>query len=101
MSFTVIAPLVVVADELGRLGYHYRGATIEHLADADAHRLADAGLIVSRGGRIEPPQVKPVKDGRPAATAPKSTWVAYAVAQGLEQAEAEKLSKSELIALAD
>lgn len=35
---------------------------------------------------------------RPRRTAPKGEWVAYAVAQGVDQAEAEATSKEDLIA---
>lgn len=35
---------------------------------------------------------------RPAQVAPKSVWVAYAVAQGLDRGEAEEQTKAELIA---
>lgn len=39
----------------------------------------------------------PVPPGKPGVNAPKADWVAYAAAQGLPDAEAAGLSKSELI----
>ncbi len=42
---------------------------------------------------VEPP----APAGPPAKSAPKADWVAYAVAQGADEAEAEKTTKDELI----
>ncbi|NUK07468.1 hypothetical protein HRW18_05450 [Streptomyces lunaelactis] len=55
-----------------------------------------------RQGRIAAVQPKPEPEPvaqRPAKSAAKGEWVAYAVSQGLEQGEAEALKRDELVAL--
>lgn len=44
-----------------------------------------------------PEQVEPEQVERPAKAAPKAEWVAYAVAQGAAQEDAEQATKEQLI----
>ncbi|WP_378735514.1 hypothetical protein [Nocardia brasiliensis] len=111
----VVAPLVVAAGPNGLLRYHYEGAVIEDLSAADIDRLLDDGMIelcalvddegddgievlpvvASSGGTV----TVPAEVERPKQAAPKEAWVAFAVARGIDEAEAEALTKTELIGL--
>lgn len=73
------------------------------LADGEADRLVEAGLI----GEVETvvaeqpaaPPARPLPDGVPPVNAPKSTWVDFAVTGGASRDDAEKATKDELIEL--
>ncbi|WP_431840650.1 hypothetical protein [Gordonia hongkongensis] len=112
MSYEVIAPLVVAGDPEGKLKYHYQGAIVEYLSEEDAERFLDAGMVAESAdlaneafipladdpadGGDDP--VPPAGDGaRPPKTASKDAWVDFAEAKGMSRAEAEDMSKADLI----
>lgn len=113
MSYVVVAPLVVAASQDAKLAYHYQGSVISWLSDADEKRFIADGLVVKAGAevpfvspdvRIDPPfndgglSVPVTKPGeKPAGTAVKEAWVDYAVSKGFKRAEAEEMSKAELV----
>jgi hypothetical protein len=112
MSFLVVAPLALAKDQEGAVHYHYEGAVISWLDDETAEHLIGNGIVeeiddpapvvVDDEGPADPAG----DDGgdeikRPAKTAPKPAWVDYVVSKGVDRAEAEKLEKAELIALAE
>ncbi|MBF6399779.1 hypothetical protein IU438_28835 [Nocardia cyriacigeorgica] len=119
MSVIVTAPVVVVPDATGKLRYHYRGAVLDELSEHDYDRLVARGMVADLG-RPAVAVVDPDPDGdggpdgggesgqaeqsgtgdleRPKQAAPKEAWVEYAVARGMSEAEAEDLTKAELIA---
>ncbi|NEW27251.1 hypothetical protein [Nocardia cyriacigeorgica] len=117
MNVIVTAPLVVVPDAAGNLRYFYRGAVIDELSERDYDRLIGDGMIVdaaaavvgpaveaeggaAEGGVGEPPESpsgEPVPE-RPKQAAPKEAWVDYAVLNGMTAADAEAMTKPELIA---
>lgn len=106
---------------------HRRGALVTGLSDAEADRLLRAGAIravqppaAQESGSDDPasghadhvhfaPTLEPSADGsdvpapsgasvdRPKQMALKDEWVKYAAARGMAEAEAEALTKSELI----
>ncbi|MFD7046183.1 hypothetical protein, partial [Rhodococcus jostii] len=86
------APLVLVTDQQGRLGYWYQGQDIPWIGDADRTRLEADGLITTT------PAVASSAPARPSQTAPKAAWVDYAVSTGIAKDDAEDLTKQELIA---
>ncbi|MFE3196259.1 hypothetical protein ACFXHA_45190 [Nocardia sp. NPDC059240] len=111
MDIVVTSPLVVVADNSGRLRYHYAGTVIPEISRADAERLLADGLVAAVASPLSDVPVDEGQDDhdtdegpvdvpdpdRPKQAAPKEDWVAYAVAQGLAEAEAEAMSKTDLI----
>ncbi|MBF6326772.1 MULTISPECIES: hypothetical protein [Nocardia] len=113
MSVIVTAPVVVVPDATGKLRYHYRGAVLDELSEYDYDRLVARGMVADLG-RPAVAVVDPDPDGdgesgqaeqsgtgdleRPKQAAPKEAWVEYAVARGMSEAEADALTKAELIA---
>lgn len=121
-AYLVTAPLVVAPDEAGRSHHRYAGQLILWLSDASREHLLGLGLVEEVADPVSP-GVVPTEDAlneppapvdepvgaelvvdptvRPAQTAPKPAWVAHVAAvAGVDPAEAEKLSKPELIALA-
>lgn len=102
MPARVVAPLVLVKDQEGRLGYWYQGQEIPWLSDGDHARLAADGLVTPTATPtpvVEPVQVVAAGRPRPPQTAPKAAWVDYAETKGIKKSEAEDLTKQELIAL--
>ncbi len=113
VSVIVTAPVVVVPDATGKLRYHYRGAVLDELSEYDYDRLVARGMVADLG-RPAVAVVDPDPDGdgesgqaeqsgtgdleRPKQAAPKEAWVEYAVARGMSEAEADALTKAELIA---
>lgn len=115
MSYTVTAALVVAADTEGKLNYHYEGAHIAFLSEEDAERFLADGMVVETADLADeafiplaedstsspadggdPPS--PAGDGaRPPKTASKDAWVDFAEAKGMSRAEAEDMSKADLI----
>ncbi|KAB2384753.1 hypothetical protein [Actinomadura montaniterrae] len=67
-------------------------------SDEEKRLQALADDPVSGWRRVDEPEPEPVAPSRPAKSAPKGDWVAWAVANGAEQAEAEKATKDDLIA---
>ncbi|MFC9769539.1 hypothetical protein [Rhodococcus jostii] len=47
MPARVLAPLILVTDQQGRLGYWYQGQDIPWIGDADRARLEADGLITT------------------------------------------------------
>jgi len=92
MTYTVLAPLVLVRDEAGKTHHHYAGAVIDWIEPSHAAYLVAEGFV--SGGPAGGGDPVP---GRPAHVAPKADWVAFAVSQGLDRAEAEGMSKQALI----
>ncbi|UVO12817.1 hypothetical protein NM962_01210 [Mycobacterium sp. SVM_VP21] len=119
-GYEVVAPMVNAADQDGRLHPYYAGSIIRWLNDKQRSHFVRHGLVVALGDHdvdglrtSEPePVIEPapaVSGGsetvpatesveRPAQVASKDLWVAYAVAQGMEFAEADAMSKVDLIA---
>lgn len=86
----VTAPLVVVKDVAGVDHYFYRGQVITASVDQDRlAALAEQGLVAGAAAAEV--------DGPPAKSAKKADWVAYAVSQGVSEAEAKSSSKEDLI----
>jgi hypothetical protein len=110
MSYVVVAPLALAKDQNGDVCYHYEGSVISWLDDKTAEHLLSSGIVKEIAGgvapaveaeRIEADALEGEAADRPAQTAPKHVWVDYAVAQGLDPVEAEKLTKLELISLTE
>lgn len=57
-----------------------------HVLEVDDHR---AGLYLAQGWRVATPKA-------PRASASKAEWVEFAIAQGLDPAEAEAMKRDEL-----
>lgn len=116
-GYKVTAALVVAADQDGRNRHCYRGDVIrwlndkqrelflrhklvEPLGDHDVDGLRESEAVpdesASAVGDESAPTAAPVE--RPAQVASKELWVAYAVSQGMEFAEADAMSKVDLIA---
>lgn len=114
MMCRVVAPLVLVRDELGRTHHAYEGAVVEINADHATYLLSQ-GMVVACDGTVTDTTINSVgEDGdvevgagdpgaglpsRPQHVAPKARWVDFAVSQGFDQAEAESMSKAALIDL--
>ena len=95
MGYTVTAPLVLAIDQDGHTHHVYQGGFIEWLSDEQAAHFLREGLVKEGdddGGS---------DDGPPAKTAPKADWVAFAVASGYDEAEADSMTKADLQALFD
>lgn len=98
MTYRVLAPLVLVRDEAGKTHHCYEGAVVEWIEPDHATYLLSEGLV-ARDGVSAVSSSDPAADSpRPAHVAPKSAWVDYAVANGLDRDEAESMSKQTLIA---
>ena len=93
MSYRVVVPCVIAKDQGGHSHHYYEGAVIPWLNDAQAKHLVDENLVVEVEGGDSP------GDGPPAKTAPKADWVAFAVSKGADPAEAEALTKPDLVDL--
>lgn len=116
MAYKTIAPLVNAFDPSGRLLPFYGGSVIPWLNDAQRDHFLALGLVEEVGARHSADYLAspaPVEDAatheheqqepagaveRPAQVASKELWVAYAVSQGMEFAEADAMSKVDLIA---
>lgn len=107
----VVAPLVLVKDQSGLIGYHYRGQIIPWLSATDRTRLEADGMVVPVAahqvlvedqevaalGTVQTEEVAPVV-ARPAKNHAKELWVDYAVSKGWDRATAEDAKKADLIA---
>lgn len=113
MSYVAVAPLVLVPDVDGAVRYVYQGQPLPHVNQADAERLLADGAIARVDVAPEPaPEDDPsgddesgddepgdnATDERPANTAPKPAWIAYAISNGFDPAQAEEMNKADLIA---
>ena len=109
-GYVVADALVITKDQTGRNQHHYTGAIIPWLSDADAARLTASGAVVRIGQELEAlvadvaPESEPeaevgVATEKPKSVATKEAWVDYAASQGHDRAEAESLSKADLISL--
>ncbi len=103
MGYKVTAPLVLVRDQQGAFSYHYNeGLLPEYVSREQLQQFLDAGLVEKTGadprqatGEQDAPLTVQVK--KPAQVAPKEAWVEYAVSRGATPAEAELLTKQELV----
>lgn len=107
----VVAPLVLVKDQSGLIGYHYRGQVIPWLSAADLARLQADGMVVPVAAplvllkhqevvarpSVQAEEVVPVV-ARPAKNHAKELWVDYAVSKGWDRTTAEDAKKADLIA---
>lgn len=117
--YRVIAPLVLVRDELGRTHHLYEGAVVDVMDTDHAAYLLAEGMMAVDGptADVAVPAVSPSADddldvdvessdgdpdaalpSRPPHVAPKASWVDFAVASGFDRTEAESMSKQALIA---
>jgi hypothetical protein len=102
MSYRVTAPCVIAKDQDGHSQHYYEGAVIPWLSDAQAAHLLDENMVAEVNGGSAlglPPGTTISEGGPPAKTALKDEWVAYAVSKGADEAEADGLTKPELIDL--
>lgn len=84
--------LLKVGNEIRSL---YKGGAVPSGADpAHVKLLQDRGLLVEG----DAPDGEHDTDGPPAKSASKADWVAYAVAQGADEADADAQTKDDLIA---
>jgi len=123
-TYEVTGPLALVKDQAGKVGYHYQGAIVPEGTPAEElNRPSARGLIgkvdqpipvpTHVPPRTEAPEIEPAAgdgsdDGQPPASEPaapvrpmqvatKAAWVDYAVARGLDRAEAEGMTKQQLM----
>lgn len=104
-AYRVIAPLVLVRDEQGRIHHRYYGALVDSIDADHATYLLNNGMVVATAlttrveAQVEVDSGDPEIDlHRPAHVAPKARWVDYAVAHGFGRDEAEAMTKEQLIA---
>lgn len=96
-SYVVTGPMVIAKCADGRLIYVYRDGELPADVPAEeADRLVATGLVENVGGREPAGDADEPK--RPASTATKAVWVEYAVTQGMDAAEADKLTRDQLAA---
>lgn len=88
MSYRVTGACVLAKDREGQTHHVYENGLISWLSDEQAKHLLDQKLVEEVDGAAD--------DSPPAKTAPKADWVAFAVAKGADEAEAEGLTKQEL-----
>lgn len=98
MTFIATAPLVLVKNQSGQVDYAYQGDVIPWLSGEQKKRFLDEGFVKELGEGAGDPGADP-SDGPPAKVAAKAEWVAFAVSQGANEAEAEALTKQELVEL--
>jgi hypothetical protein len=109
VAYKVLAPCVILENEEGVRREVYQGAVVEILPKQVDHLLG-LGFIAKNGtaDAVIPPEGAADPDSFPVAvstvppakTAPVKAWEDYAVSvHGANRAEAEALSKSELIEL--
>jgi hypothetical protein len=103
-AYRVSAPLVLVRDEEGRTHHCYEGSVVDVVDAAHAHYLLGSGMVRS----VEAPEPHAVdartavsdpdeRAARPPHVAAKALWVDYAVLQGFDRAEAESMTKEQLV----
>lgn len=118
--YRVIAPLVLVRDELGRTHHLYEGAVVDVMDTEHANYLLSEGMVAVADSPTVDVTVPPVNTAvdedlgvdvessdsdpdaalpsRPPHIAAKARWVDFAVASGVDRNEAEAMSKQALIA---
>lgn len=96
MSYQVVAECVLAKDREGYIHHRYEGAVIPWLSDEQAEHFLSEGLVEEGSGGGDSDE-----DGPPAKAAPKADWVAFAVASGYDEAEADSMTKADLQALFD
>lgn len=69
---------------------------VEGAPAGDADRVAELEAELA-ATRAELEQLRPAGDGMPAKSASKAAWVAYAVEHGMTQAEAEGITRDQLV----
>ena len=86
-----------------RVDYHYCGAVVPWLSEAqEKHFLAEGLVEKIEGGPVqsEPAPTAPAgAPGAPLKTAPLEEWVKFAVSKGANAEEAAKQTKPDLIEL--
>lgn len=101
-AYRVSAPLVLVRDEEGRTHHCYEGSVVDVVDAAHAHYLLGSGMVRS----VEAPDhvvdartnvSDPDGAARPPHVAAKALWIDYAVMQGFDRAEAESMTKDQLV----
>lgn len=116
MMCRVVAPLVLVRDELGRTHHAYEGSVVDINVNHATYLLAEGMVVASDedSPNVSADPVVDVDDGaevgagdpgadlpssvsKPQHVAPKARWVDYAVSQGFNRDEAESMSKAALI----
>jgi hypothetical protein len=101
-SYTVKSPSVVAYQANGSQRIQYSGEPFntDGLRDGEVERLVEIEAIVAGEFLPEAPKASAVDaasdDGNPSGNASHEDWVAYAVSQGVDQDEAEALSRNEL-----
>jgi hypothetical protein len=102
MSYKVVVPCVIARDRERHAHHHYEGALIPWLADDQAQRFLDEGLVEKVTGAAPSDSSD---DGPPAKTALKEEWVNYVVAktattnEPVSVEDADAMSKADLIEL--
>lgn len=118
VTYKVLAPCVILRNEEGVRREAYQGAEVEGLLPEQVDHLLGLGFIAKVGTQdaaivpgteflvpesIHAPEFDAATAHEvpepPAKVAPKADWVAYAVVRGADEAEAESLTKPELIEL--
>lgn len=106
MSYQVTAPLVLVKDREGKTHHVYEKGVIEWLSPEQESHLLGLGMVVKVGGAPaagsdDSAAGDEVAD-KPKQASTKAAWVEYAVSgapegQRISEAEAESLTKAELV----
>jgi len=106
MAYVVKAPLVQAKKTDGSYVHVYAGGTLpDDVDDTQLKQLLKSEMVVEGDavtdaeGAAEPDDAEPEPTEvgeKPAGNASHDEWVAYAVAQGVDQEEAEALSRDQL-----
>jgi hypothetical protein len=96
-GYVVKAPLIVVAnpENGGRDVYIYEGAPVPSAIPAERIKDLLASDLIKKA---EEPPAESKGDGTPNKSASKADWKAYAISQGMDEAEAEATSRDDLAA---
>lgn len=121
MGYKVIAPLVLAKTKHGTVGYFYEGADVDgnELAEGEFDRLNEMGVFADakkvESGDVETHSAQVVREQAshgldfnatakavetatpPPNSATKEEWVAFAERKGMSKADAEAMSKPELV----
>ena len=87
MGYVVTAPLIQARKGDGSFVHIYEGGNLPD--DQDPHQLEQllaGNMVAEQEGDSD----------KPAASAAKAKWKAYAVAQGMDEAEADSMTRDEL-----
>ncbi|AEA27918.1 hypothetical protein Psed_5791 [Pseudonocardia dioxanivorans CB1190] len=92
--YEVVGPLAVIKSSDGKLHYYYSGSQVpDGYPEPELERLAGLGLIAAVDVPTPPADDAPK---RPANSASKAAWVAYAVELGMDPDEAAELNRDQL-----